>query len=142
MSTRGNGMIAHVAKPGNLNDALEKVMLTEDHASPIPEPPPTVEAQVPPIETNADVKPVLRRSKSEKGTDGGILGELTALQRRARNKVTLNTRIDDWIARAIEKALRDLEEAGVTNVTKEAIVCQSLVRGLKLTPPEGWDPLQ
>jgi hypothetical protein len=135
-------MIAHVAKPGNLNDALEKVMLTEDHASPITEPPPTVEAQVPPIETNADVKPVLRRSKSEKGTDGGILGELTALQRRARNKVTLNTRIDDWIARAIEKALRDLEEAGVTNVTKEAIVCQSLVRGLKLTPPEGWDPLQ
>jgi hypothetical protein len=135
-------MIAHVAKPGNLNDALEKVMLTEDHASPIPEPPPLVEAQVSPIETNADVKPVVRRSKSEKGTDGGILGELTALQRRARNKVTLNTRIDDWIARAIEKALRDLEEAGVTNVTKEAIVCQSLVRGLKLTPPEGWDPLQ
>ena len=141
MSTRGNGMIAHVAKPGNLNDALEKVMLTEDHASPIPEPP-VVEAQDPPIEASADVKPVVRRSKTEKGTDGGILGELTALQRRARNKVTLNTRIDDWIARAIEKALRDLEEAGVTNVTKEAIVCQSLVRGLKLTPPEGWDPLQ
>jgi hypothetical protein len=134
-------MIAHVAKPGNLNDALEKVMLTEDHASPIPEPP-TVEAQDPPIEAGADVKPVVRRSKTEKGTDGGILGELTALQRRARNKVTLNTRIDDWIARAIEKALRDLEEAGVTNVTKEAIVCQSLVRGLKLSPPEGWDPLQ
>jgi hypothetical protein len=134
-------MIAHVAKPGNLNDALEKVMLTEDHASPIPEPS-TVEAQDPPIEASADVKPVVRRNKTEKGTDGGILGELTALQRRARNKVTLNTRIDDWIARAIEKALRDLEEAGVTNVTKEAIVCQSLVRGLKLTPPEGWDPLQ
>src|ERR1700693_6157691 len=142
MSTRGNGMIAHVAKPGNLNDALEKVMLTEDHASPIPEPPPTVETQAPPIEANTDAKTVVRRNKTEKGTDGGILGELTALQRRARNKVTLNTRIDDWIARGIEKALRDLEEAGVTNVTKEAIVCQSLVRGLKLTPPEGWDPLQ
>jgi hypothetical protein len=135
-------MIAHVAKPGNLNDALEKVMLTEDHASPIPEPSAAVEAHDPPSEASADVKAVVRRSKTEKGTDGGILSELTALQRRARNKVTLNTRIDDWIARAIEKALRDLEEAGVTNVTKEAIVCQSLVRGLKLSPPEGWDPLQ
>ena len=80
MSTRGNGMIAHVAKPGNLNDALEKVMLTEDHASPIPEPPPTVEPQSPPIESNTDAKTVARRNKTEKGTDGGILGELTALQ--------------------------------------------------------------
>jgi hypothetical protein len=114
---------------------------TEDHASPIPERP-TVEPQAPPIEANADAKTAVRRNKTEKGTDGSVLGELTALQRRARNKVTLNTRIDDWIARAIEKALRDLEEAGVTNVTKEAIVCQSLVRGLKLTPPDGWDPLQ
>jgi hypothetical protein len=87
------------------------------------------------------VKPVVRRTKVEKGTDGGILGELTALQKRARVKVTLNTRIDDWIDQAINKALRDLEEAGVTNVTKEAIVNQSLVRGLRLTPPEGWEPL-
>src|SRR5260370_36797195 len=93
MSTRGNGMIAHVAKPGNLNDALEKVMLTEDHASPIPEPP-AVEAQDPPIEAGADVKPVVRRSKTEKGTDGGILGELTALQRRARENGTPNTLSD------------------------------------------------
>jgi len=48
MSSRSNGMIAHVAKPGNLDDALDKVMLKEDHASPIPEPP-AVEAQDPPI---------------------------------------------------------------------------------------------
>jgi hypothetical protein len=27
MSSRSNGMIAHVAKPGNLDDALDKVML-------------------------------------------------------------------------------------------------------------------
>src|SRR5260370_26514878 len=104
MSTRGNGMIAHVAKPGNLNDALEKVMLTEDHASPIPEPP-AVEAQDPPIESSADVKPVVRRSKTEKGTDGGILGELTALQRRGRNKGTPHNLIDDLLAPRIAKAI-------------------------------------
>jgi hypothetical protein len=68
------------------------------------------------------------RDQPEKGTDCGILGELTALQKRARVKVTLNTRIDDWIDQAINKALRDLEESGVTNVTKEAIVIQSLIR--------------
>jgi hypothetical protein len=135
MSQRGNGMIAHVAKPGNLDDALDKVMLREDPASPVLEMPAPVE------DPATEAKPVVRRSKPEKGTDSGILGELTALQKRARIKVTLNTRIDDWIDQAINKALRDLEEAGVTNVTKEAIVIQSLIRGLKLTPPEGWEPL-
>src|SRR5260370_35487269 len=104
MSTRGNGMIAHVAKPGNLNDALEKVMLTEDHASPIPEPSAAVEAHDPPSEASADVKAVVRRSKTEKGTDGGILSELTALQRRARRKGPPQTRTDDRCARGTEKA--------------------------------------
>ena len=139
MSSRKNGMIAHVAKPGNLDDALDKVMLKEDHASPIPET--AAEPQDPPTEAPAEVKPVVRRTKVEKGTDGGILGELTALQKKARVKVTLNTRIDDWIDNAINKELRDLEESGVKGVTKEAIVNLSLVRGLKLTPPEGWEPL-
>src|SRR5260370_33699557 len=96
MSTRGNGMIAHVAKPGNLNDALEKIMLTEDHASPIPEPAAAVEAHDPPSEASADVKAVVRRSKTEKGTDGGILSELTALQRRAPDKVTLHSPYPHW----------------------------------------------
>lgn len=138
MSTRSTGMIAHLAKPGKLDDALDKVMLQSDPASPIPETP-AVEAysQPGPVE----VKPIIRRGKSEKGTEGGILGELTALQKKARNKVTLNTRIDDWIDSAINKELRDLEEGGVKGVTKEAIVNLSLVRGLKLTPPEGWEPL-
>jgi hypothetical protein len=131
-------MIAHVARPGNLDDALDRVMLKDDPASPIPEP--LVAPQDPP-EAIHEVKSSVRRSKPEKGTDGGVLGELSALQKRPRIKVTLNTRIDDWIDGAINKALRDLEEAGVTNVTKEAIVIQSLIRGLKLTPPEGWEPL-
>ena len=139
MSSRSNGMIAHVAKPGNLDDALDRVMLKDDPASPILETP--VVPQDPLAEAIHEVKPIVRRSKSEKGTDNSVLGELAAMQKRPRTKVTLNTRIDDWIEAAINKELRDLQESGVTNVTKEAIVNLSLIRGLKLTPPEGWQPL-
>jgi hypothetical protein len=142
MSARSTGMIAHLVKPGNLDDALDKVMLQDDAASPIPENPLTPTAEAPAQPGPVEVKPITRRSKaSEKGTDGGILGELTALQKKARVKVTLNTRIDDWIDSAINKELRDLEESGVKGVTKEAIVNLSLVRGLKLSPPEGWEPI-
>jgi len=146
VSTRSNGMMAY-AKPGNLNDALDRVMLHNDPASPIPEP--VVEA--PPEQTAAEPEPFvestpkptpIRRAKNEKpNVSGGILGELTARQRRPRTKVTLNTRIDDWIDDAINRTLRELEEQGYTTVTKEAIVVQSLIRGLNLTPPEGWEPL-
>jgi hypothetical protein len=147
MSQRGsNGMMAHVGKPGNLTDALDRVMLQTDPASPIPETP--SELQDPITETTVErspeptAKPIARRTKAEKSnTGGGILGELTAHQKRPRVKVTLNTRIDDWVDAAINRTLRRLEEEGFTNVTKEAIVTQSLIRGLNLTPPEGWELL-
>jgi hypothetical protein len=140
---RSSGMIAHVGKPGTLDDALNRIMVNDDPASPIPEEP--VSATDPNVETTVEtsnVRPITRRSRGEKAAAGvSILGELTALQKMRRNKVTLNTRIDDWIDDAINKTLRDLEANGYTNVTKEAIVIQSLIRGLNLTPPEGWEAL-
>lgn len=119
-------------------------MLTSDPTSPIPEPSVAVEVEPPAVtEDPADKPPVAPRLKAGKGSvlSGGILGELTAQKRRVRNKVTLNTRIDDFIDEAINKTLRDLEERGYSDITKESIVNLSLVRGLNITPPDGWELL-
>ncbi|WP_157467580.1 hypothetical protein [Edaphobacter aggregans] len=145
MSARGNGMMAVIGKPGpgNLNDALDKIMLSSDPASPVPERPAEVEAAAPIPEAPIEKPAVAPRVKAGKGSalSGGILGELTAQQKRPRVKVTLNTRIDDFIDEAINKTLRDLAERGYSDITKESIVNLSLVRGLNLTPPEGWELL-
>jgi hypothetical protein len=125
-----------LAKPKTINDALDTIMLGTDPASPIPE-------TDTPVPVEQVEKPVSRKAKTEKDStlNGGILGELTSQIKQPRVKVTLNTRIDDFIDKAINKALRDLEEKGFTGITKESIVNLSLVRGLNLTPPDNWELL-
>lgn len=129
-SQRSSGMIAHVAKPGTLDDALDRVMLKDDPASPVPMP------------TEAAPEPANVRSiRRPRPTATSVVGELTAHQKHVRVKKTLNTRIDDWVEAGIKRVLRELEEQGIEGITKEAIVNQSIIRGLGLTPPEGWEPL-
>lgn len=127
MSQRGNGLMAHVGKPGNIDDAIDalgKVMLKEDPASPIATP-------VPARETPASPQVVVQNTPL-----AGVLGE-TARKKRKRVLVTLNSRVDDWVHDALEKVIEQLNTQGYT-VTKQDIVVQSIIRGLNLTPPEGW----
>jgi hypothetical protein len=61
--------------------------------------------------------------------------------------VTLNTRIDDWVAEAVEATRRQIEDHlkkkdPNIKVGKQDVVNQALIRGLNLMPPEGWEPLE
>ena len=154
MSQRGNGMMAHMDRPGKLTDALDHIMLGKDPASPIPEAeavPEFVEVSPePPVEqaelTPPAPKPV-RRTETEQGKAAdGVFGELTSRERYQRKVVTLNTRIDDWVAEAVEATRRQIEDHlkkkdPNIKVGKQDVVNQALIRGLNLTPPEGWEPL-
>jgi hypothetical protein len=150
MSQRGNGMMAHMDKPGKLTDALDHIMLGKDPASPIPEAeavPEVVEiSPESPVEQVPAPKPI-RRTKTEQGKAAdGVFGELTSRERYQRKVVTLNTRIDDWVAEAVEATRRQIEDHlkkkdPNIKVGKQDVVNQALIRGLNLTPPEGWEPL-
>jgi hypothetical protein len=55
-------------------------------------------------------KPI-RRTKTEQGKAAdGVFGELTSRERYQRKVVTLNTRIDDWVAEAVETTRRQIED--------------------------------
>jgi len=140
---RSSGMMAHLPnRPPNL-DELEHIMLPPgtDPASPIAEAaaPEAIEVSEVPMQTAATEAPkaAVPRSKGKSPAFQGVLGELTATPVFRRNKVALNSRVDDWIDTAIDGMIRRVEEAGF-QVTKEDIVVTSLIRGLNLTPPAGW----
>jgi hypothetical protein len=154
MSQRGNGMMAHMDRPGKLTDALDHIMLGKDPASPIPEA--EVVAEVvevspePPVEqaelTPPAPKPI-RRTKTEQGKAAdGVFGELTSRKRYKWKVVTLNTRIDDRVVEAVEATRRQIEDhlkkkGPNIKAGKQDVVNQALFVGLNLTPPEGWEPL-
>ena len=154
MSQRGNGMMAHMDRPGKLTDALDHIMLGKDPASPIPEAEAVREvvevSPEPPVEqaelTPPAAKPI-RRTKTEQGKAAdGVFGELTSRERYQRKVVTLNTRIDDWVAEAVEATRRQIEdqlkeEGSEYKSWKAGRGEQALIHGLNLTPPEGWEPL-
>jgi len=137
MPDRSNGMIAKM-RP-TLDDALSEVMLKNDPASPIPDEE-GKESEPVAVPDPAPVNKIATRPAAKPGKVipfEGILGELTAQPVLRRVKVALNSRVDDWIDSSIDDVLRRLQAQGHT-VTKEDIVVQSLIRGLNLTPPEGW----
>ena len=154
MSQRGNGMMAHMDRPGKLTDALDHIMLGKDPASPIPEAeavPEVVEVSPGPSVEQAELTPPapkpIRRTKTEQGKAAdGVFGELTSRERYQRKVVTLNTRIDDWVAEAVEATRRQIEDhlkkkGPNIKAGKQDVVNQALFVGLNLTPPEGWEPL-
>jgi len=119
MSQRGNGMMAHMDRPGKLTDALNHIMLGKDPASPVPEAeavPEVVEVSPEPPVEQAELTPPpapkpIRRTKTEQGKAAdGVFGELTSRERYQRKVVTLNTRIDDRVVEAVEATGRQIED--------------------------------
>lgn len=139
MSTN-SGMMAHVsARPGTLNQALDNLMLKADPASPIAEQS-TAPPVTPPVPPPAPTRVLPPRRRTEQGSVG-VVAELTALTKRERVKKPLNVRIDHWVDEAIRDVMRNLDAAGHRDITKERLVTVSIIRGLNLTPPEGWEPM-
>jgi hypothetical protein len=129
-------MMAHT-KPPSLDAALDSLMLQNDPANPVVEVHEVAMTSTPEPKEAAAPPPVRRPKVERVATYEGILEELTAEPVYKRRKVALNSRVDDWIDAGIDKIIRDLAAKGVT-VSKEDLVVKSLIRGLNLTPPEGW----
>ena len=150
MSQRGNGMMAHMDRPGKLTDALDHIMLGKDPASLFQRPrlyPKLWEFRQKHLLSRPIRRLQLRslsgRTKTEQGKAAdGVFGELTSHERYQRKVVTLNTRIDDWVAEAVEATRRQIEDHlkkkdPNMKVGKQDVVNQALIRGAESDASRG-----
>lgn len=160
MSQQSRSGMMSVTRPRSMEELENELLLSNDPASPnvaaispapvaapISPSPSLTPISPAPVAPSASPSPITvpisaeatktRVAKTVTGSPS-VSAVMQSEQQRLRVKVTVNTRVDDFIVEAIDNLLKTMNGPGKRKITKEMLIVQCLIQGLALTPPEGW----